>query len=89
MKEAHPTEKLITDDTMAYVQTDEGKKECKELFPDDTQQNICRTASLYLDHYVKWTGQGVRTKYNVLADEKLKHSKEKNYGQISWNIWWI
>lgn len=66
---------------MAYVQSDEGKKDCKELFPNDTQQNICRTAALFLDHYVKWTGEGSGNKYNELANKKLKHSKEtKNYG---------
>ena len=80
MKEAHPLEKKITDDTMAYVQSDEGKKDCKELFPDDTQQNIFRTAALFLDHYVKWTGEGSSGKYNELAGKKLKHSKAKNYG---------
>ena len=69
---------------MAYVQTDEGKKECKELFPDDTQQNFCRTAALLLGHYVDWTGEGSKKKYEKLTG-KLGHPETrkkntKNYG---------
>ena len=81
MTKAHPLEKKITDDTMAYVQSDEGKKDCKELFPNDTQQNIFRTASNFLGHYVDWTGEGSKKKYEKLTG-KLGHpeSRANNYG---------